>query len=534
MKNNRRDFLTFTGRASALLFLSSCVTPGSITILKNRGPAQNKLQELLPSFEDQLLLAPGFSSKILISWNDPISDQEFFGFNNDFIAYIPFDEKKPYEGYLWVNHEYVHSYFVSGHNPELGQLKTKEQIDIEMKAIGGSILHIKKDLITEEWSILKNSPKNRRINGNTPIPFAKNISIKGSNTPIGTYANCAGGITPWKTFLSCEENYYLCFGETVYDGEGNESHTPGKLDSAWDHIYKRPPEHYGWIIEINPFTGELKKHTSMGRFSHEGACVTKAKDGRIVVYMGDDKADECFYKFISKTNNSLDEGTLYVASLEQKKWIPLTHSEEPLKSKFNSQLDILIRTREAASLMGGSKLDRPEDCEIDPVNGAIYLNCTNNSGKKRPYGMIYKFVEKNNDYASLEFESSLFLQGSEDSKIVCPDNMAFDKKGNMWVTSDMSGEKMGTFEFKNFGNNALFYIPMNGPDAGIPFRVAQGPVDSELTGPCFSPDGKTLFLSVQHPGELSNATKITSHWPGGGSTIPKPSVVAITLPSFLL
>lgn len=523
---NRRDFLLFTGRSSALIFLASCATP--ITNLLN---PNSKLTGLIPSFDDQLLLAPGFSSKVLISWNDPINQKEFFGFNNDFIAYLPFDDSNPDEGYMWVNHEYVHPYFVSGHIPEEGKLKTKEQADIEMKALGGSILHIKKE--NNEWTVLKNSPKNRRIDANTPIAFANNVTVKGSKIAYGTYANCAGGVTPWKTFLTCEENYQNCFGETLYDENGLETHESGRIDSAWDHHYKRPPEHYGWVVEINPFTNKLQKLTDLGRFSHEGACVTKALDGRIVVYMGDDKADECFYKFISNKKDSLDEGVLYVASLEKQKWIPISLENPLLKNKFKTKLDMLIRTREAALIVGGTPLDRPEDCKIDPITGHVYLNCTNNSKQKRPFGSIYKFIEKNNDYASLDFQSSIFLQGGEESLVICPDNMAFDKLGNIWVTTDISEDKIGLGDYKNFGNNALFYIPMKGMNAGKAVRVAQGPKDCELTGPCFSPDGKTLFLSVQHPGEGSTSKKITSHWPLGGNSVPKPSVVAISIPENL-
>jgi secreted PhoX family phosphatase len=185
-------------------------------------------------------------------------------------------------------------------------------------------------------------------------------------------------------------------------------------------------------------------------------------------------------------------------------------------------------------LVGATKMDRPEDCEIDPITGHIFLNCTNNVPAKRPYGAVYKFIEKNSDYESLEFESSIFVRGGFESKIACPDNMAFDKKGNLWITTDISESEIGSEVYKTFGNNALFYMPMSGPDSGKAFRVAQAPVDAELTGPCFSEDGKTLFISVQHPGARSKTLMdLTSHWPEGGVSIPRPSVVAIKIPEYL-
>ena len=160
--------------------------------------------------------------------------------------------------------------------------------------------------------------------------------------------------------------------------------------------------------------------------------------------MGDDANDECFYKFISNAPDSLETGTLYVAQLETGKWIPLDIKNPQLKNKFKNQTELLIRTREAAKLVNATKMDRPEDCEIDPITGHVFLNCTNNVPAGRPYGSIYKFVEKDNDYTSLEFSSSIFIHGGLDSKIACPDNMVFDKKGNLWVTNDISEDEIGT------------------------------------------------------------------------------------------
>ena len=529
LNGSRRDFLRFTGRGAFLMLAASCASPIN-SLLPNK---DFQLLDLPASLDDQLLLAPGFSSKLLIKWDDPINNNgDKFGYNNDFIAIVPLENTEN-EYLMWVNHEYVHPLFVSGHVLDDNFFrKTFEQATSEMKAVGGSILHLKK--IGNNWELIENSKYNRRLDAFTPIPFSNNTEVYGKKIAIGTLGNCAGGVTPRNTFLTCEENYQNFFGEAVYEKDGSRVYQSAKWVMGWDIHYSHPPEHYGWVVEVNPKNGDAKKLVSLGRFAHEGACTIKARDGRVVVYMGDDANDECFYKFISDSPDTLDSGTLYVAQLESKKWIPLTTKNPLLKNKFKNQTELLIRTRDAASLVKATKLDRPEDCKIDPITGHIYLNCTNNTPAGRPFGSIYKFVEKNNDYTSLEFDWSIFIHGGHVSKMACPDNLAFDKKGNLWVTSDISEDSIGSDPYEKFGNNALFYIPMSGVNFGKTFRVVQAPKDAELTGPCFSDDGKTLFLSVQHPGaKTKSLSSLTSHWPDGGNKIPRPAVVAITVPDFL-
>ncbi|MCB0415899.1 MAG: DUF839 domain-containing protein, partial [Bdellovibrionales bacterium] len=195
---------------------------------------------------------------------------------------------------------------------------------------------------------------------------------------------------------------------------------------------------------------------------------------------------------------------------------------------FKDQTEVLIRTREAARIVGGTPLDRPEDVERDPRTGSMYITLTNNKPKGNFHGSILKIEEENSDSGSMQFKASTFLVGGKDSGFSCPDNLVFDHHGDLWMASDIAGDAMGNKPYDAFGNNGLFYIPMSGPQAGEVMQVASAPKDAEFTGPCFSKDGKTLFLSVQHPGETSESIdKLTSHWPDGGSAIPKPSVIAI-------
>jgi secreted PhoX family phosphatase len=176
-------------------------------------------------------------------------------------------------------------------------------------------------------------------------------------------------------------------------------------------------------------------------------------------------------------------------------------------------------------------LDRPEDIEIDPLTGHVLVSLTNNFPKGNYHGSILKIREKENDHFSLEFEHETFLAGGEETGFTCPDNMAFDPKGNLWLTSDIPGSLIGSNKFGSFGNNGLYYVPSKGSDAGKVIQMASAPVDAELTGPTFTPDGKTLFLSIQHPGErTTDVNDCTSNWPDGGKAIPKPSVVAIQGP----
>lgn len=531
----RRDFLAFIGRSTAL---AAAVGPLELLAGCAHKPSHGALpfSPLAPSLKDEFAVANGFTYELLIKWGEQINTKgQKFGFNNDFIAYKPLSTSNPNEGILWVNHEYnnpLMMYGLEGKDP--WSLKTKENVKLERESVGGSLLHIKYQ--NKKWVVQKNSSYNRRIDAYTPIKFSKNTKVFNSTHAIGTFGNCSGGMTPWGTFLSGEENYHHFVGEVAFSENGERVKTKSKDPLSWDNVVDLPPEHYGWVVEIEPTTGKATKHISLGRFAHEGAKCVAAKDGRCVVYLGDDANDEHFYKFISDKPGTLDSGILYVANIEKKQWIPLdVNLNSNLKAKFKDQTQLLIRTREAAKMVDATPLDRPEGCDIDPITGAVFLNCTNNKKRGRPHGSIHKFVEQNNDYLSLNFSHSVFVTGGEDSGISCPDNIAFDKKGNLWIATDISDEALGKGEYEFHGNNALFYIPMSGEFAGQIMRVANAPVEAELTGPCFSPDGKTLFLSIQHPGGAARSLKeISSHWPEGGSSIPKPSVVAINLPEILL
>ncbi len=502
---NRREFLQFLGVSGVLASLPGCSTTSKVT---------QPMLGVGPSLEDKLLTADGLNYKILIRWGDKINPTQKFGYNNDFIAFHPLAKD---HGLMWVNHEYVNPVFIGGIE------RTKANIDKERFEVGGSILEVKKE--NGDWKVIPNSQYNRRLDSYTKIPFAWNEKIAGSHIAEGTMGNCAGGYTPWGTFLTCEENYDMFWGEVDSKGKKDENSWLG-----WNKFYPKPPQHYGWVVEVEPKTGKAKKLVSLGRCAHECAAVTKAKNGKIVAYTGDDTNDEHFYKFISDSETSLEKGKLYVANLEQGKWLSLDIEDQPiLKKHFKSQTDIQIFAREAAKIVGATPLDRPEDIEFDPLTGNVLVTLTNNKPKKNYMGSILKIMEDNNDPGSLTFKHDTFLSGSKENGFACPDNMVFDPKGNLWFTTDMSGTDVNNGPYQGLGNNGLYVFMRSGAHAGEVVRVATAPIDAEFTGPCFSPDYKTLFLSVQHPGEVSeSANKLTSRWPDGD--IPKPSVVTLEGP----
>lgn len=476
---------------------------------------------LPPSTEDKLLLPRGFRSDIVAAWGDDLGNGERFGYNNDFTAFFPLNEHK--EGLLWVNHEYIGNgaVYVSGYTGK--GPRTIEQIEKEKYNVGGSVLHIRQ--VKGKWELVKGSMYNRRITASTPIrltgPAAGTSAVHQATEVTGTFANCSGGTTPWNTVLSCEEN-------------------TEEMVKEWAPAGTLDPTHYGWIVEIDPSDPRSvpKKHTALGRFAHENAAVAIGKTGRIVVYSGDDAADQCIYKYISdepyqpeagkQNSRLLEKGTLYAAEFGSGRWIPLDLWQTPkLKEKFETQAEVLVRVREAAALIKATPLDRPEDIEIHPKDGSVYVALTNNLKHGNYYGQIIRLIEADGDAESLSFRFEIFATGGPQSGFACPDNLLFDKLGNLWVTTDISSSALNKGAYDSFGNNGLYLIPTEGPDKGAAFRFASAPFEAELTGPWFAPDGKTLFLSVQHPGEeTTDPLRPTSRWPYG--SVPRPTVIAIT------
>lgn len=523
---DRRTLLKFLGLGAAIPALSSCdgllehfssgkssAAPG----LEFKSPI-GSFKSLEASSIDELILPQGYSYDIIRSYDDLIlAPDQRFGYNNDYIGFIPLSADT---ALLAVNHEFL------------------DPLDIpveaeQRKAVGMSIIKIKKDN-HNLWKFDEDADAqqefNRRITAETPCSVSGPVREIYSEM-IGTLANCSGTVTPWQTVLTCEENYYL-FDE-VYRWKNFDS------------------KQYGWIVEINPLDPQSKpiKHTAMGRMAHENCALISSKDKRIVAYMGDDKENEFIYKFISKDSCKMPkdfkdseleplaspfaEGDLYVAKLDKNldftqsasgkgKWIKLSLENPLLKNKFKSQAELLIDTRLAAKYLGATPMDRPESISISPKDKSIVTALTYSPSKKNHFGSLFRIVEDSDHAESMSFSYENLIIGGKESGFACPDNIFFDKDSNLWVATDISGSNLNKGLYEFHGNNSLFVIPSHGPNAGKALRFASAPLGAEFCGICFSEDYKTLFLSVQHPGEDGTGSK----WPYS-SNQTKSSLVAI-------
>lgn len=508
---DRRKFIEFIGKGTL-------IGPAVPSILASCSVSTDRLSGgRFPSTKDDLILADGLSYDVLIKEGDLINDLMTFGTENDYIAYFPESDT---EGLLWVNHEDIYPLFVSNYQPKVNA-RHRQMILKEMFQVGGTILRIRKE--DGKWKQVFNDRNNYRVTANSQIPMEWPEPVEGLRSVVGTLGNCAGGVTPWGTVLTCEENYQNFYGEYSF-----ETGTRSASSHQWNMFFpERHPHHYGWVVEVNMQTGSARKQIALGRMRHECATVHELEDKRVVIYTGDDRVDGCLYKFISDQPGQIYPGKLHVANLESGKWELLDISRPEFEGKFKDQTELLIRTSEAALMVGGTQLDRPEDIEIDPITGNVLVTLTNNKPKGNYHGSIMSITETSgND--GLDFEYDSFLVGGEETGFSCPDNMAFDKSGNLWFCSDISGSSIGKEPYEAFGNNGLFVLVRNGESTGEIFQVASAPNDAELTGPCFMPDGETLLVSVQHPGsETTDMANLTSNWPGGGTTVPRSAVVAI-------
>lgn len=472
---------------------------------------------------DDFVLARGFARQVVLRTGDDIGNGTF-GTDPDFTAFFPIDlpdrgfdldrgahgfaprGASSSEGLLFVNHEQFDPRFLhEGGKRDRGAA----QLAREYASVGVSVNRIIRKNGT--WELVKDARLNRRYDAATPFLLTGPAAgIDGGPRAIGTLANCSGGVTPWGTALSCEENY--------------QDYGPDGFD--WNpSIYGR--RHYGWVVEIDPFDPAAvpRKHTALGRFRHENIAIRVLGDGTVVAYMGDDKRDSCVFKFVAHRKLRdprdraanlaiLESGKLYAADFSHGRWILLPSTEEALADGRKTALDA-----------GATPVDRPEDLEIHPLDGSVFIAMTNNALHGNFYGHIVRLAEQEGD----TFEWSVFATGGPQSGFSCPDNLLFDQRGNLWMCTDVSGGSVGGGIYRFLGNNSLFLLP-NDYDGGKVYRFASGPVECELTGPSWTPDGSTMFLSVQHPGGHSAdlATKgPASHWPDGGDAMPRGAVIAI-------
>jgi secreted PhoX family phosphatase len=521
------------------------------------------------------------------------ADQERqFGTDADFISYMPLPpgSKNSTRGLLGVNHENHRASMCFPGNPK--QL-TRAQVEVQMAAVGFSIVEIAKEGNT--WRVVQDSRYNRRISANAPMrvsgPAAGHPRMRTNADPtgtrsFGTFNNCAGGTTPWHTMLSAEENIQNYFSGDAT--KGPEAGTRKRFNltgrgryADWGRYFDRfnldkepnEPNRFGWIVEIDPYDPDHTsvKRTALGRCAHECATSAVSHDGRVAIYSGDDARMEYVYKFVTEgrfnpanreaNRDLLDRGTLYAARFEangKMRWLPLVHGQGRLTAEngFNSQADVLIETRRAAELAGATPMDRPEDVEAHPLTGRVYVVMTFNESRKpdqvnpanpranNKFGHIIEIVPPlvggKPDHGATECDWGFFLLGGDPANpahaarygapvtangwVAAPDNLAFDPKGRIWISTDGQDDAAGF-------NDSLYAAPTSGPNRGATRCFFNGPRGSEVCGPEFTPDGRTLFIAIQHPGDEKGSTfdKPATRWPDfRGDMPPRSAVVAIT------
>ncbi|HEV7436816.1 MAG TPA: PhoX family phosphatase [Pseudorhizobium sp.] len=614
---SRRNFLQGSLAVSAI---AATVSPVALMTAEKARAATGSafsFPEVEAGVDAHHHVAEGYDADVLLRWGDALfpdspdfdpanqtaeAQAKQFGYNNDYVGFIPIDGAADH-GYLVVNHEYTNPHLmfpglvkVVDGTVEQGPL-SKEQVDVEMAAHGGTIVEIRR--VDGKWQVVRDGANNRRITVKTEMqltgPAAGHDRLKTSADEtgakvIGTVNNCAGGVTPWGTYIMAEENFHGYFiGDLPADhpeaanyeryGVPEGSYEWGRFYDRFD-LSKEPnePNRFGWVVEVDVLdpSSTPKKRTALGRTKHEGAESIVAENGKVVFYLGDDERFDYVYKFVTDgTYNPedraanmdlLDSGTLYVARFEENgsmEWLPLVHGKGPLTEEngFASQADVLIETRRAGDVLGATKMDRPEDVQPNGVNGKVYVMLTNNTKRKpdqvdaanpraeNAFGHIIEISEADGDFSATKGKWEVMLKcgdpsvadvgatfSTETTKngwFGMPDNCAVDSAGRLWVSTDgNSNESTGR-------TDGLWAVDTEGEARATSKLFFRVPVGAELCGPLFTPDDETAFVAVQHPadggedweghGRPSYYEDLSTRWPDFKDDMPvRPSVLAIT------
>ena len=614
---SRRNFLQGSLAVSAI---AATVSPVALmTAEKARAATRSAFSfpEVEAGVDANHHVAEGYDADVLLRWGDALfpDSPEFdpvnqtadaqarqFGYNNDYVGFIPLDGAADH-GLLVVNHEYTNPHLmfpglvkVVDGKLEQGPL-TREQVDVEMAAHGGTIVEIRR--VDGKWQVVREGRNNRRITVDTEMritgPAAGHDRLKTSadstgTKVIGTLNNCAGGVTPWGTYIMAEENFHGYFMGDLPAGHPEaanyERYGVPEGSYEWGRFYDRfdlskepnEPNRFGWVVEVDVSDPNSvpKKRTALGRTKHEGAESIVAKNGKVVFYLGDDERFDYVYKFVTDgTYNPddraanmdlLDTGTLYVAKFNEDgsmEWLPLVHGQGPLTEEngFASQADVLIETRRAGDVLGATKMDRPEDVQPNEVNGKVYVMLTNNTKRKadqvdaanpraeNAFGHIIEISEADGDFSAnsgkwevllkcgdpsvAEVGATFSTETTKNGWFGMPDNCAVDSAGRLWVSTDgNNNEATGR-------TDGLWAVDTEGDARATSKLFFRVPVGAELCGPLFTPDDETAFVDVQHPGDggedwdghgrPSYYEDLSTRWPDFKDDMPvRPSVLAIT------
>ncbi len=561
-----------------------------------------------------------------------------------------YDAKASENGLLVMNHEYVNSknlnplgYYViqdSDAAPLFQSRRLASDVRREVNCHGVAVVEMTRRADGMGYEMVLNSKYNRRVTSSTTAqlsgPVAGSDLVKTKFDPTGYQTrginnNCGAGLSPWGTYLTCEENFSGVFargqdasqlsaghnyGRERYSMPENSRgsrylwHTPNAKDatipdefSRWDMTavganatedYRNGFNTFGYITEIDPFDPKSisQKRTALGRFAHENCAYAPVEQGKpVVFYMGDDSRGEYIYKFVSKAmwSNSdiggglkagdkyLNEGTLYAAIFNEDgsgEWKALVHGQNGLDASnsvlpFSGQDEVLVFARAAADVLGATKMDRPEWISVSPMTGEVYITLTNNTDRgvkaeqplsasnPRSYtvngkrtgnenGHIIRWAEAGGDHAALSFEWDVYLfaapnnlaaenlsQLSANNDFSSPDGLYFDPRGVLWIQTDdgaytntsscmllaaLPGKVSdGSTTTTSAGQQTR--VGMSASNDNIK-RFFVGPKGCEVTGITLTPDFKTLFINIQHPGSTWGAV--------AGGKIPRSATVMIT------
>ena len=498
------------------------------------------------------------------------------GMHHDGMQYfpLPYGSANATHGLLAINHEYHSDGLLF---PDGSANWSDAKVAKAIAASGVSVIEVEQK--NGGWRVVRPSKYARRITADTPCAISgpaagadlmKTARDPSGRTALGTFAGCAHGWSPWGTYLTCEENFQDRFVNTgTRDALQVRDLIPAKSRARWEAGDERfdaarhpnEPNRFGWVVEIDPYepASTPVKRTALGRCSHESATPSLAPDGRIAIYTGDDKAFEYVYKFVSRdrvdtadrAQNAalLDHGTLYAAKFNADgtgAWLPLVHGRGALTAAngFRDQAEVLVKTRFAADRVGATRMDRPEWVAVNEKTREVVVTLTNNSergavGKPGPdaanprannqLGQIVRWRETNDDPAATTFRWDMLALAGDPSAadpawkgsfagdaFANPDGVRFDPAGRLWVMTDVSPSRLNRGEFQRFGNNQLLAFD---PATRTFRRFLTGPTGCEITGLAFTPDGRTAFLNVQHPGEIGGVAndprdpRRNSNWP---------------------
>ncbi|CAM5789642.1 PhoX family protein [Rhizobacter fulvus] len=564
------------------------------------------------SAADRITVPDGYVATVIAAWGEPIgvpgqmpawredasasaADQAVqMGMHHDGIHFFPLAGSST-RGLLTMNHEYTDDGLLHADGMATW---SAEKVRKAQAAHGIAVIEVERR--GDAWTMVRPSPYARRITATTPFAIGgpagghalmKTAADPAGRTALGTFNNCASGKTPWGTYLSGEENFngYFALGDAQPDAHQQRWGLRKTAFYRWNEhddrfdAAKHPNEfnRFGWIVEVDPMDPKSTpvKRTALGRAVHEGAWVAVTRDGRAVVYSGEDSRFEYIYKFVSRdriapagngltqaqaNRELLDHGTLYVARFDADgtgRWMPLVHGTGPLTGAngFADQGEVLIKARQASDLLGATKMDRPEWLAIDQQAREVYCTLTNNTArgaKGQPgvdaanprvdnaMGQIIRWKEGaaaggDFDATTMRWDHLVLAgdpanaraeaQGNIKGDIFgCPDGLMLDARGVLWIQTDAHASVLNKGEFARIGNNQMLAFDRGTGEAR---RFLTGPVNCEITGATLTPDGTTMFINVQHPGETPSDRSDPaepnkfSKWPSGGR--PRSATVVI-------